>query len=374
MIERTIITGKFEFLIRIEENKINDNKKNKYTNKKFIYVSNNKNSENYNNENDQNVNKIKFKRKVFLNRILDKNITEEDLKILFVNINDLPIDEENKNILKFKNETIEGDKRIYNFESSNLLQRLSDILQGNLKLEKNAEDHANAIKNINFKEKPISEFIDNPRYTLFISNEEKVFKYASRNKNWTSCHRTKYKIVYDRGDAFICFGNNSIVKNKNDKYYESKKPDFRFYICPIYTKRINEKYRGIVIGIFITGLKGSYNNENLREVLKYVYSYLDSKFNILENLIVYTYNYIFSKFDLNHNEVFPIFRKLFLDNLIEVVHISNDYVEDMTGVCIYYKLPFVIREHDIVKKVYLYPKFMNGYEDYDNDEDMVDFI
>jgi len=374
MTEKNLTVGKFELLIRIEENKIDNSKKSKNIKKKFISISDNKNIEYQNNENNQDINTIKFKRKVFLNRILDNKITEEDLKILFVNIDNLPISEEDKNILKFKNETIEGNKKTYNFESSNLLQRLSDILQGNLKLEKNAEDHANAPKNINFNKEPISEFIDNPRYTLFISNEEKVFKYASRNKKWTSCHRTKYKIVYDRNDVFICFGNNHIIKNKNKEYYRSKKPDFRFYVCPIYTKRINEKYRGITIGIFITGLKGSYNNENLREILKYVYSYLDSKFNIIENLIVYIYNYIFSKFDLNHNEVFPIFRKLFMDNLIEIVHISDDYTEDMTGVCIYYKLPFIIREHDIVKKVYLPSKFIDEYEDYNDDNDMVDFI
>jgi len=366
--EKTTTIGKFELLIRIEEIKNNNNKRNGYT-KKLIQYSNN--------ENNQNIEKIKFKRKVFLNRILDNKITEEDLKILFVDINNLPIDEENKNILKFKNETIEGDKRTYSFESTNLLQRLSDILQGNLKLEKNAEDHANAPKNINFHEKPISEFIDIPQYTLFISNEKEAFKYASRNKNWTSCHKTKYKIVYDRKDAFICFGNNRIIKKKNEEYYKSRKPDFRFYICPIYTKRINEKYRGIVIGIFITGLRGSYDNESLREIIKYVYSYLDSRFNILENLIVYTYNYIFSKFNLNHNEIFPIFRNLFIDNLIEVTHVSNNYVEDMTGICIYYKLPFVIQEHDIVKRVYLYPKFADEYENYDDDNDnndIIDFI
>jgi hypothetical protein len=350
MTEKRTTIGKFEFLIKIEEKEIN-NKGNKLSN--------------------DNSSSIKRKYKIFLDKILDNRLNEGDFELLFTNIDELPLNKEDKNIFKSKVEYIKENERTYNFNSLNLLQRLSDILQGNLTLGKNFDEHTNASKNINFGKEKISEFINNPKYTLFISNRHDAFKYASRNKKWSSCHMTKYLLVYKRKDALICFGNNSIIKEIPPNYYASRKPDYRFYIYPIYSKRINEKYRGIMIGIFLTGLYGNYYNEVLRELLQYIYSYLDSRFKILDNLMLYIYNYIFSKFNLDHNTLFPIFRNLFIKHIKEVTHISNSNSEDMTGHCLYYKLPFRIDEDRIIKHVYLYDNDNRG-ENYENEE--IEFI
>ncbi|MFZ8856369.1 MAG: hypothetical protein ACO2OX_04250 [Candidatus Nanopusillus sp.] len=297
----------------------------------------------------------KIKYKSSLNKILCDKITENDLKLLFVNIDDLPLKDEEKKILKYKT-IIHNDKEIlYKDASQNLLQRLTNTLKGNLKLENISYDHFYTPKNIKFS--AINEFIENPEFTLFITNYYSGFEHADKNKKWKMGNPLESNMIYERGDSFICFGNNSklsLNEIEKLKYIYSDLPDFRFYVIPIYKKHFsNKKKKGIVIGLFITGLKGNYNENNFERIMEYVCSYIYSKYKILDNLMIYFYEYLFSNFEIDYDKTFSIFRKLFLNYSEKVIYMSFEQVYDLTGCCIYYQLPFKIKDKKMKKEIYL---------------------
>jgi hypothetical protein len=300
-------------------------------------------------------NKTKIKYKVFLNKILCNNITENDLKLLFVNIDDLPIKDEEKKILKYGTIICNNKEVTYKNEFQNLLQRLTNTYKGNLRLENISYDHYYTSKNINFSE--INEFIENPEFTLFVTNYYSGFEYANKNKKWKIGNPLEPIMVYERGDSFICFGNNnklSFNEIKKSNYIHSDLPDFRFYIIPIYKKYFgNKKKKGIVIGLFITGLRGNYDENNFKRIMEYVCSHIYSRYKILDNLMDYFYEYLFSNFEINYNEVFPIFKEMFLKHTEKIVYMSFEQIYDLTGYCIYYQLPFRIKNKKMKEEVYL---------------------